>query len=467
VGTASAEVMLQIYLLAFYTEAVGLAPTLAGYALALAVLWDAVTDPIMGSISDRTHSRFGRRRPYMIAGALVLALGFGCLFAPPAMATQGAKFAYLLVCYLVVNTGMTLLSVPHSALGGEMTFDRNERTEIFGWRFLFRNVGFLGGAVVPGLLYARASASNAEPLASLIARQQAGLWIAAAIVVSTLVTWWAVRRVDVSLPRERPRPGRALAELRGFFHGMASVATNKVFAPLLLAYVVAQIGRTINASLGLYFYKERLHLSEEQFSVQVLGLFIVVIVLSIGPWVWLSRRYGKKTPAFLGVIALGLLTTFTYPFLPIGQVWAPMLFASVLGGATIGSIILFESLVADIVDYDELKSGQHREGLYFGCWTMSTKICRAIGLATTGWLLEVVGYNPGAAQQAPGVDWRLALAFGPGVGVCFLIAGLIFLWMPLDRATHARVQRLLSQRWALRARRSGPAPTAADPGDPA
>lgn len=451
VGTASAEVMLQIYLLAFYTSTVGLAPALAGYALGLAVLWDAVTDPVMGGISDRTRTRWGRRRPYLIGGSVVLAGAFAALFWPPALATQGGKFAYLLGCYILVNTGMTLVSVPHSALGGEMSFDRHERTEIFGWRFLFRNLGFLLGAVLPGVLFTQLGGEDAARLS----RQWAGLVVAAAVLLAAWVTWRAVRSVDPPIPAvPGGRTRRAfLADLRGFFRGVAGVATNRVFAPLLLAYVIAQIGRTINASLGLYFYTERLGLTEAQFSAQVLGVFILVILLSIGPWVVLSRRYGKKYPAFWGVMFLGAITCVSYPLMPPGQLWPPIVFASILGGATIGSVILFESLVADIVDYDELRSGQHREGLYFGCWTMSTKICRAIGLATTGALLGAIGFEPGAGPQDEAVLWRLALAFGPGVGLCFLAAGLVFLWMPLDGPTHARVQALLRRRATRRGAR--------------
>lgn len=448
IGTSSAEVMLQIYLLAFYTTTVGLSPALAGYALGLAVLWDAVTDPVMGGISDRTRSRWGRRRPYLLGGSLVLSAAFAALFWPPFLESQSGKFLYLLGCYIAVNTGMTLVSVPHSALGGEMSFDRHERTEIFGWRFLFRNLGFMLGAVLPGVLHVQLE----ETPVGGGSRQIAGVVVALAVLGATWITWHAVRRVDrpAAEPGEAHQKRRLAAELRGFFQGIIGVATNRVFAPLLLAYVVAQVGRTVNASLGLYFYTERLELTEQQFSAQVLGIFIVVIILSIGPWVLLSRRFGKKYPAFWGVMFLGVITTVSYPLMPPGAVWPPIVFASILGGATIGSVVLFESLVADIVDYDELRSGQHREGLYFGCWTMATKICRAVGLATTGVLLGAIGFEPGVPVQDDAVLWRLALFFGPGVGLCFLAAGLIFLWMPLDSATHARVQALLRQRQARR-----------------
>ncbi|MFM1919929.1 MAG: hypothetical protein RLZZ303_1563, partial [Candidatus Hydrogenedentota bacterium] len=116
------------------------------------------------------------------------------------------------------------------------------------------------------------------------------------------------------------------------------------------------------------------------------------------------------------------------------------------GGFLVSSIILFDSLVADIADYDELRSGQHREGLYFGCWTLATKIARAIGLATTGQMLSMIGYQAGATEQPPEVAWRLSMLFGPVVGGFFIVASLVFLFMPLTDEKHRQVQRLLRQK---------------------
>lgn len=442
VGMSAAEVMLQLYLFKFYTSAVGLDAAYAGYALGLAVLWDALVDPVMGSLSDRTSSRWGRRRPYLIVGSLVLAITTYCLFSPPSMATQSAKFFYLLIWYALVNTGMTIINVPHSALAGELTFDRNERTELFGWRMLFKNVGFLFGAIFPGQLLERALAAGGTEIS---ARSLASIGVAGAIVFSAMITTWAVGEYD------RPfsvLPGKkigALRQLKRFLRGVWSVATNPVFAPLLIAYVIAQFGRTINASLALHYYQVRMGFSEADTSFYIIGTLIIVISLSLPVWVWLSRRYGKKRPAFVGAVLMAIFTSIGYPLLPPGHLVPSVLFASVLCGAVVGSIVLFDSLVADIVDYDELQTREHREGLYFGCWLMATKVARAGGLACTGLLMSAIGYDETAASHSPEVGFKIALIFGPGVGICFLIAAIVFLWMPLTEARHRRVQGLLTR----------------------
>ncbi len=440
-GLAGVEVMLQLLLLEFYTRAVGLDPGLAGLALGLAVLWDAVTDPAMGVISDHTGLRAGRRRPYILGGALFLATAFFWLFHPPQLDTQAARFAYLLLGFMLVNSAMTIVAVPHSALGGEMSNDRNERTEIFGWRLLFRNGGFFLAVLIPAILVGM-DGGGAE--AEAASRGTASTILAVVVAATAMVTFRAVRGHDA--PAEGAGLRRIGRELRSIVGGLASVLANRVFLPLLLAYTLSWVGRTLNVSLALYYYKTRLQLSESAIFTQVLVVFMLAIVVSIPLWVWLGRRYGKRMPAFFGALTLGVMTFIVYPFLPIGAVGPALLTVSVVGGFAAGSIILFDSLVPDIVDYDELRTGAHREGLYFGCWFFVTKLARAAGLVLTGGLLSAVGYVEGAEAQAEGVAWRLSLLFGPGVGVWFIAGAMVFLWMPLTTAKHAQVQRLLARR---------------------
>jgi len=452
-GMSAAEVMLLFYLLEFYTKVIGLRAELAGFALALAMIWDAITDPVMGGVSDRTRSRMGKRRPYIILGSVLLAFGIVFIFSRPDIETQAGKFFYLLGAYMLVNTSMTIVAVPHAALAGEVSFDRNERTELFGWRLLFRTFGFMVAVLLPGLLVIYFE----ERLG--VSRTLASRWIGISILATGLVTFLSVRRIDkpappltISLGKLRDRYSRAMMELRGFFRGLQSVATNKALVPLLITYILAYIGRTVNTSTAIYYYEVRLGLTERQIHINVLGLFTVVICLSIGAWVFISRRFGKKAPAFWGALGLGLSTIVIYPLLPPGQVLPPMLLGSVLGGFLVGSIIIFESLVADIVDYDELKTGVQREGLYFGFWTMSTKFARAVALATTGILLRAIGLQEGQLEQTPETARGLAILYGPVVGGCFTLAAIAFLFMPLTDAKHERIQRLLRRRRALRAR---------------
>lgn len=436
IGTSAVEIMLQLFLLEFYTRVVGLEPFWAGLALGVAVLWDAVTDPAMGVVSDHTRSRWGKRCPFIAAGGFALAAAFVMLFAAPALGSQLEKFFYLLFFYMLTNTAMTMSAVPHAALAGELTFDRNERTELFGWRMLSRNGGGLLGTLLPGMAVHFTDDFGA-------ARIAAANGVAAAAICCSLITVWFVRAYDYSSLNPR---GTLWHDLRRLLAGILSVATNPIFIPLLLAYIVATMGRTMNAALALFYYKVRLGFTEQQTIFGVLGVFILTLSVSIMVWVAVSQRFGKKWPAFTGALMLGLLTMPLYPLLPPGNLWLAIVFASVLGGFAAGAIVIFDSLVADVVDHDELMTGKNRDGLYFGCWMMATKVARAFAFAASGGVLQWTGLDREAAVQAEGVGWRIALVFGPMVGMCFVLAAAAFAFFPLTDTYHRRVQQLLIRR---------------------
>lgn len=150
IGTSAVEVMMRLYLLIFYTDVAGLQPHLAGYAVALGIVWDAITDPLIGIISDRTRSSYGKRRPYILAGGMLLPIMLLLIFNPPAIESQAGKFLFLLISYISLNSAMTILAIPHISLAGELSSKPHEKTELFGWRF---SLGILGHCWQPCLIY--------------------------------------------------------------------------------------------------------------------------------------------------------------------------------------------------------------------------------------------------------------------------------------------------------------------------
>jgi len=439
-GTMACEMLLRLYLLIFYTDYIGLKPQLAGYAVAIAVIWDAVTDPVMGIISDVTHSRWGRRRPYILIGSLFLAFSIIILFSDPGETGQTGKFLYLLMAYILVNTAMTVVTVPHFALARNVTFDPNERVEVFGWRLFFGNIGFFAGTVLPGIFllfyYTGPDVSN-----KILAHHRAAQALGVMIVAASATTFLATKNID---------KGRASYTISGpedLFAFLRSALQNKAFITLFLAYSMAMVGISLNSSLSLYFYRYRLALPEKNIQF-ILAAFVIIFSLSIAGWVFIARKYGKKKPAILASFMLGLILSFTYPFIPPGKT-IPALFCVLITGSLVGSITLIESLAADTIDLDELLCGINREGLYFGFWKMGIKFSRAAALILTGHLLHAIGYIPNQVQS-PGVGFNLALIYGPGVGVFILLGSLILCFMPLTNERHRRIQSLLIRKRAKR-----------------
>ena len=437
-GIVGAEVVLWVYLYKFYNEVVGLPAEWVGLALALSIIWDAFSDVLMGVISDRTAFASGRRRPYLLPGALGLALALIALFHPPEMQSIPAKFGYLLGAYLCLNTAMTVLSVPHAALGGDLSFERDERTELYGFRLLFGTFGLLIGTILPASFLRSESPSTMEVAYS---REMAALWLAAPILITAFITWRATRGLDHAARKKFiwNLPEIAFTTLKSSW----STLRNGYFRPIFAAFVVAGIGRTLNSSIALYYYEYRLRISEQDTAFYILAPFFLVLIVSIGFWVWISRRFGKKKPAIIGVSILGVMTCILYPILPPGNLAGPIL-AAFIGGVSGGAVFLFDSMVADVVDYDELRTGENREGVYFGAWKMGQKLARALGLALTGLILPAIGIDP--AQSAVTDTEAIAYLFGPGVGAFFLVAAVLAALTPLTDARHRRIQDLLFNR---------------------
>ncbi len=436
-GLAAVEAMVQVYLFKFYNVVVGLPALHTGLALALAILWDAVSDPLMGGLSDRSRWSGGRRRPYFLPGAALLAVSFIWLFNPPPLDNNGARFAFLLVSFILLNTAMTVVGVPHAALGSELSFDRHERTQLFAWRRLFGTVGALAGLLLPALLLARIDDPGDGAART---RALASWWLAGPIVLGAWVTLRATRGLD----RSAEHAGGPL-RLRRLFADQRSTLANPYFRVLLLAFLVAAVARTFNASIALYYYEYRLQLTEQETIASILLPFFLSFIASLPLWIRAARRWGKRGAGVFGVCGLGASTAVAYPLFPVGELTAPLVYG-IVGGGLAGAVVLLDALVADTIDYDRLRTGLDREGLYFGVWRMGTKLARALGLGLNGVCLWLIGFSAGGAAQSPEMGWRLALLFGPVVGVLFVGAGLILRCMPLTDERHQRIQGLLRRR---------------------
>ena len=298
---------------------------------------------------------------------------------------------------------------------------------------LFGNLGLVLGTAVPGVLAAGAAdAAGAD---------RATAWtVAVATVLTALVTLAATRGRDHAYP---PAPSATLPAGPGLLASLGEVAANRAFRPLFAAYFVANLGLTVNASLALYYYRHRLLLEEAEVR-GIIAFFMLVFCLSIPGWVLAARRFGKKWPLVVGVAGLGAMSCVVYPLFPPGDLSGP-LFAGLLGGLLVGSVVLLDATLADVVDYDRLRAGESRFGLYFGVWRMGGKMSRAVALVAVGNLLSLAGFEPGAAPSEE-ATWHLALLFGPGVGGFLLLAAAIAALHPLTEIRHRTVLRALERR---------------------
>lgn len=427
-GVTACEFLIQLILLKFYTDQVGLSPWLAGLALGLATVWDAITDPLIGYFSDRTTSPFGRRRPYMLAGMLILACSFYALFSPPEMNHTLQQFSYLLFGYMVVNTGISLISVPHLALAADLTQSLEQRSSLFGWRFLFANLGLLSGILLPTLLGGEAGNLDKSTTGEV------ALYIGLVLLLTVSFTLVATRGNE-----GQPNSSSAGLSIRS---GARAIFANKPYLWLLASNGLGSIGRAVNASLALFYYQYFLELNERTVFIYILLPFTGSISLSVLFWVWVSKFMGKQYACMLPLGFLAITTGIVYMIFPTGE-WIYPAFYAVIAGWSIGSVFLLDAMVSDVCDYDRIFSGQRREGLYYGFWRLDSKLSRAVGLALSGIALEWIGFETHAKSQTDETQWGLAFLFGPVVGVIFMFAAGVLYKYPISLQKEQQINRII------------------------
>lgn len=432
-GLTAMEVMLQVYLLELYVS-VGLDPVLAGVALAIAVIWDGVSDPLMGWVSDRTPARSarGKRLPYLAVGIPLSAIAFVFLFSPDRGAEDAVLFWHLLAWYVLLNTAMTLVVVPYLALINDLAKDKADRAGFFGWRLFFSGAGLILGLSVPAVLARKALGDVDTTSSAFLAENRAdsALWIASAVVGVSLLALGSIWKAA----------GRAMAVEHakgpaGFLRALATAWNSRSFRYVVGAFIVISLGRAVNASLALVFYKGTLRFTDEQVAIALIGLSVMVM-LATPIWVTLAKRWSKRSLSILGSGGLTLLTAIAYPLMPAGAV-GPVVFVVIAGGLTASSVVLLEALFSDVVEEDGLRVDLELTGSYYGLWRMATKLARAAGLGVSGVFLGAIGYSEGSGEQSDAVYRSVAWAFGPGVAVFFGI-GTYLLWRDFRQQGDAR-----------------------------
>lgn len=409
-GIFAVEFFVRLQLLIFYTDRLGVESYLASLAAGLALVWDAFIDPYVGAFSDRFRSRWGNRKPFLVAGALLIVPSLLWIFAPYREAGAIGIFVQLLLASLLLNTGITLVTVPHAAISAELSKDAGVRVRILAARLLFANLGLILGLIIPAAMLNNARAVGiAETTVFPQIATVIGLFSLAAVLVCV-----------ASLQNTQPgEPGHK----RRFVSDLKTAVGNKFFLWLFAAGFLAYIGVAINSTLARYYYDHYLKINEDSLAL-VLIVFILVWSLSVVLWVKAADRFGKDLPATLGIVGLGLMTIFSYPFFPEGGLTGPIV-AAVAGGIFTGCILLFDSYVADAADLDLAQSGENRDGLYFGLWKLGIKASRGVAVALSGGLIWAIGYRAGVTPDDV-VRFRIALLFGPLVGSIFVASGLVF-----------------------------------------
>jgi sugar (glycoside-pentoside-hexuronide) transporter len=419
-----------IYFLVFLTDVVGISPSVAGGIFFAAVLWDAITDPLMGIISDRTRSRYGRRRPYLLATAVPFGLAFWLLFTVPQFSEYWVIIYYIVIA-LLMHTAITLLDVPYTALAPEMTKDYDERTSLVSYRVVWSQLTSIVGASVPLLIVERFS--DAKTGWSVM-----GAVFGAACIFPILLTWRFTRGWERYAEDIEPL---SFGDVIGALFG------NRSFRYVVAIYLFSITTVYMVGAIAVYFLEYWIGFSEDQISMFFL-FFFACNLLWIPVITFISNRLSKRA-AFMIVMTTWALTYGIGNLLvQPGQTLVIYLLAVLGAAGSVGTYQLCWAMIPDVVEVDEFKTGKRREGLYYGVAIFILKVGSAFALLIVGQVLEVIGYVPNV-EQSPDVLLGLRIMFGPVVAALLILSVTFAYFMPMTRDRH---KALLE---AIRAKKAG------------
>lgn len=371
-----------VYLPKFYTDTVGIGIGTVGGLLMAVRVFDAVSDPVTGYFSDTLQTPWGRRRPWILLGVVGLALSLYFLFVPPdgAALFQVIRFGVLL---FLVFFFWTIITVPYESLGPELTDDYHERTSLFGLRDGFLIIGTVLAAGSPAF----ASWIN-QSLFHVSGDRMTFLTLALMygpflIITGLICILWVKERAVVSS-----------SDHDDFITGYRSVFQNRPFVILLTAYTISALGSNLPATLILYYVEYVLQYHNADI---FLGLYFLVGIVFLPFWIAVSKKKGKKSAWMASMIINTGAFAWVF-FLGPGDVRAYGVLVALSGVGFGAGLALPSSIQADVIDYDEWRTGKRREGRYIGLWSIAKKMAAALGVGIGLWALSRAGYRPNAVQ---------------------------------------------------------------------
>jgi GPH family glycoside/pentoside/hexuronide:cation symporter len=423
VGVGFMFFLVSLYLMKFSTDVLLIPPAAMGLIFGISRIWDAFTDPVAGYLSDRTNTRVGRRRPWMLAAIPFICGTFYMMWNPSESLSDTGNIIWMAIAVVLFYTAMTAFSVPHTSLGAELSTNYHERTRIFGLRHMIWNSGSLLALIAMHQLIVGGDVRHTAYLISIIA----------GVVTAILIAW-----MFFSI-RERPEfQGRGESNV---FVAFTDVLQNKYALLLLVVFFIENLG---GATIGILTpYIAEYVVGRPEKTVIYILLYLIPSVFSVPLWIPLSRRIGKKAMWIFSMLVTGFGFGGMF-FLEEGSDTLISVLAVICGlGAGSGAVVA-PSIQSDVIDYDEYKSGKRKEGTYFATWNFIFKSATGITLMLTGVVLSLSGFVPNV-EQTDTAKLALLTLYAIFPLVCYITGALIFTRFKMDEAVYQKIRDALDR----------------------
>jgi glycoside/pentoside/hexuronide:cation symporter, GPH family len=431
VGASLTYIAINTWLFYFLVNIVGLQPLLAGVVFLLGRIFDAITDPIMGVLSDRLKPKIGRK-PFILWGAVPLGISFALLWLVPD-ASQTVKFLLSSFLFLLFSLLYTVVQMPYMALIPELAESYDERTSLSSYRAAFGTFASLFAVALPPIIVGIVSPGdlvNSRPLA----------WLVMGIVFGAITS---VSYLVMAFSTKEPKRAQVSSPVSSYFSEYISAFKIYGFLQIFFLFIVVTLGLMITNSILPFFLESNLRISSGNQSI-VLGTLFIVAIAVFPLWNVAASRFGKRTSLNVGLVihavSLFLLAWFTPP----GGISVFLIIMTIVAGVGLSALILFPwAMLPDVVEFDQASSGRRREGLVYALFTFGQKIASSIGVFSNAIVASVFGYQQGSLEQAPATINAIKWMTGPVAAIVFLIAIVFVLAFPITKARHEEVRAKL------------------------
>lgn len=433
-GAGYMYLMLALYVMKFATDVLLIAPAIMGLIFSASRIWDAISDPIVGYLSDRTQVRFGRRRSWILGSTLPIGAAFIMVFAPPQDLSGMGLVIWMAVAIIGFYSAMTVFFVPHLSLGAELSDNYHERSRLFGVRHGFYTFGSILSLISFYLLIA-AEQEGREAVRDLAF--DLALLVSAAMVILILGS--------VKFLKERPDYQGRVNE--NPYHAFRDVWRNPHARLLIIVTFIEHVGSAAIGALTLYV--AQYVVGAAIWAPVMILCYMLPSSLSVPMWIPLSRRFGKVRLWMFSMVLTGVSfgAMFALPFLEgttfkIIYICVAAFFAGLAAGC---GGTLSPSIQGDVIDYDEMITGERKEGSYFAAWNFVYKGATGVMLLLTGFVLQLSGFVPNE-EQTMTVQVSMVTLYGMFPLVCYAIGAFMFRKFKLDEAEHAKIRETLDAR---------------------
>lgn len=412
--------ILMFFQLYFMTDVAGMRPDYAAWAVMIGRLWDAVNDPWFGIVSDRINSRWGRRRTVLLFGAVPLGLGFALMWQVPAFDPLGLTVYYTLT-FILFNSAFTFVRIGYYSMVPELTSDYDERISINGYLMAYSISGSLGAIIVITLL--QEVFADAATLFMVV-----GIGMGLLVIIPPLIVVRLTR--DMLL--------ETVTSTLGFKDSIKATLSNKPFWRVIGLYAMSWTTASIIAAALVYFANYYLRVPEQATYFVLVAQFSALLFVPL--WVWVAKKLDKSRAFIIGSFSW-LLILMAISGLGPDQVTFAYILAALAGAGIACAYVLPWSMIPDVIEFDQLQTGQRREGSYYAFASFFQKLAAGVAIWVMGQALALANYiNPSAADplpvQPPEVIQAIRLFMGPVPAVLLIIA-IIFAWRyPITREKH-------------------------------